>query len=104
MTVIDHSGAKAALSPAGVRRMQVRRTRPDGRAPGEVHYYMYPEGLLARHSVYRGTTGAVPWPYGGFHLEATDAHGGWIASAVDILRFVTAVDAGPWRVAKDGSE
>ena len=32
------------------------------------------------------------WPYGGFYLEALDAHGGWIASVVDLMRFVTAVD------------
>ena len=29
----------------------------------------------------------VPWPYGGFCLESMDAHGGWIASAVDLARF-----------------
>jgi len=34
----------------------------------------------------------VPWPYGGYHLEAMDAQGGWIASAIDLMRFVTAVD------------
>src|SRR5690606_30194909 len=34
----------------------------------------------------------VAWPYGGFHLEAMDAHGGWIASAVDLVRFAVAFD------------
>ncbi len=34
----------------------------------------------------------VPWQYGGFNLEAMDAHGGWIASARDLLRFILAVD------------
>ena len=30
--------------------------------------------------------------YGGIYIEALDAHGGWIASAEDLVRFVTAVD------------
>jgi hypothetical protein len=34
----------------------------------------------------------VPWPYGGFNLEAMDSHGGWIANAIDLIRFVLAVD------------
>ena len=33
----------------------------------------------------------VPWPYGGFCLESMDAHGGWIASAVDLARFAAAL-------------
>ena len=31
-------------------------------------------------------------PYGGFYLEAMESHGGWIGSAIDLMRFVTAVD------------
>ncbi len=34
----------------------------------------------------------VPAPYGTFHLEAMDAHGGWIASAPDLVRFACAFD------------
>lgn len=33
----------------------------------------------------------VPWPYGGFCLESMDAHGGWIASAIDVARFAAAL-------------
>jgi len=33
----------------------------------------------------------VPWPYGGFCQESMDAHGGWIASAVDLVRFAVAL-------------
>src|ERR1051326_2116374 len=33
----------------------------------------------------------VPWTYGGFCLESMDAHGGWIASAVDLARFAAAL-------------
>ncbi|MEM7658204.1 MAG: serine hydrolase [Bacteroidota bacterium] len=34
----------------------------------------------------------VPWEYGGWNLEAMDAHGGWIATARDLVRLLTAVD------------
>jgi N-acyl-D-amino-acid deacylase len=33
----------------------------------------------------------VPWAYGGWYLEAMDAHGGWIASAVDLAKFAAAL-------------
>ena len=36
----------------------------------------------------------VPWPYNG-SLSTMDAHGGWVASAIDLLRFVSAID-GPY--------
>src|SRR5207249_3114589 len=39
----------------------------------------------------RAFTGRVPWPYGGFCLESMDAHGGWIASAVDLARCAAAL-------------
>jgi CubicO group peptidase (beta-lactamase class C family) len=39
-----------------------------------------------------GTGQYVPWEYGGFSVEAMDAHGGWIATASDLLRLITAVD------------
>jgi hypothetical protein len=32
----------------------------------------------------------VPWPDGGFHLEAMDSHGGLIASAPDLVKFLQA--------------
>jgi N-acyl-D-amino-acid deacylase len=80
----------AVLNPAGIQRMRLGRTRRSDRVPGEVVYH-YPGST---GSVFPGD-GAVPWPYGGFYLEAMDAHGGWIASTVDLLRFITAVDGLP---------
>ena len=80
----------AILAPAGIQRTRLGRTQRADRASGEVVYH-YP-GTTA--SVFPGD-GAVPWPYGGFYLEAMDAHGGWISSTVDLLRFITAVDALP---------
>jgi CubicO group peptidase (beta-lactamase class C family) len=46
-------------------------------------------------SVFADNLGAeVPQPYGAWCLEAMDSHGGWLASAVDLVRFSAAVHAG----------
>lgn len=71
--------------------MQIGHTLLKDRANGEVHYYDYPGAPLIQ-SVFPDIEELVPWPYGGFCLEAMDAHGGWIASVVDLMRFATAVD------------
>ena len=42
--------------------------------------------------------GPVPWPYGGFYLEAMDSHGAWLASAADLLLFLAACDGRTGRV------
>ena len=34
----------------------------------------------------------MPLPYGAWSLEAMDAHGGWIASAEDLVRFTAALE------------
>lgn len=77
----------AVLSPMGITRMTIGATLLSGRADGEVKYY-HP-GVAT--SVFPGG-GSVPWPYGGFYLEAMDSHGAWIASTVDLLRFLTHID------------
>jgi N-acyl-D-amino-acid deacylase len=83
---------QAVLAPAGARRMRLGRSLEADRAPGEVRYY----DRSTLTSVYPGG-GTVPAPYGGFSLEVMDAHGGWLASTVDLLRFATAVDGLPTR-------
>jgi len=82
----------AVLAPAGIRRMRLGRSLESDRAPDEVRYY----DRSTMNSVFPGG-GSVPAPYGGFNLEAMDAHGGWIASTIDLLRFATAVDRLPTR-------
>jgi CubicO group peptidase (beta-lactamase class C family) len=39
-----------------------------------------------------GDGSRVPWQYGGFNLEAMNAHGGWVASAPDLTKLILAVD------------
>jgi N-acyl-D-amino-acid deacylase len=79
---------ESVLRPMGITRMRLGRSLLQDRAPGEVRYY---DGSGLAPSVFPAG-GQVPWPYGGFHLEAMDAHGGWIASAVDLAKFIAAVD------------
>ncbi len=78
------------LAPIGITRMRIGATLDGQQAPGEVRYFS-PEEPLGE-SLFPEKPGRVPWPYGGFHLEAMDAHGGWIASAVDLARFAAALD------------
>ncbi|MCK4351245.1 MAG: beta-lactamase family protein, partial [Candidatus Krumholzibacteria bacterium] len=82
---------ECVLAPAGITRMQKGRTLLEDRTEGEVLYYHYPGAGLAS-SVFPELPGEVLWPYGGFHLEAMDSHGAWIGSAIDLVRFATAVD------------
>ena len=77
------------LEPLGITRMRIGGVLPDERVEGEATYYDYPGQELA-YSVMPGTPEQVPWPYGGFYLE--DSVGGWIASAIDLVRFATSVN------------
>lgn len=78
------------LTPAGVTSMAIGGTTLAERLPEEVRYYS-PEGLEPRPSVYPGE-GYVPVGYGSFYLRSLDAHGGWISTAADMVRFALAVD------------
>lgn len=75
------------LAPMGVTRMEIGASLVGERAPDEVRYY--DPGLTT--SVFPGGA-TVPWPDGGFHLEAMDSHGAWIASTTDLLRFLVHID------------
>ena len=35
---------------------------------------------------------SLNWQYGGFHVPAMNAHGGWIATARDLVRLLVVVD------------
>jgi N-acyl-D-amino-acid deacylase len=82
---------KQVLEPMGIRRMRLGKTLENDRAPGEVRYFT--PGNKTGASLFATEPGRVPVPYGTFCLEAMDAHGGWLASAVDLARFAAAMDA-----------
>ena len=75
------------LAPLGITRMKIGGTTLEEKVDGEVAYYDYPGRDLA-HSVLQTEPERVPWPYGGFYMQAFDSHGGWIASPIDLVRFV----------------
>ncbi len=76
------------LAPLGITAMRIGKTLREGRVPGEVVYYDASKGRAVV-----GNVGAeVPEPYGAWYMEAMDAHGGWIASAVDLARFAADID------------
>jgi N-acyl-D-amino-acid deacylase len=78
------------LAPLGIRRMRLGKTLRSERAPTEVVYY---DDKNRTASAVVGTIGArVPLPYGAWSLEVMDANGGWLASAVDLVRFASAFD------------
>jgi N-acyl-D-amino-acid deacylase len=78
------------LAPLGIRRMRLGKTPPSERATTEVVYY---DDKNRTASAVVGTIGGrVPLPYGAWSLEAMDASGGWLASAIDLARFASAFD------------
>jgi N-acyl-D-amino-acid deacylase len=77
------------LKPVGVEGMHLGRTLLADRLPGEVHYYGSNNEKV--DSVVSPGTRVSP-PYGSFYLEAMDSHGGWVASAPDLVRFAAAFD------------
>ena len=66
---------KTILLPLGITRMQIGHSELELRAPGEVIYESKSESV-----------------YGAFNLGNMDSHGGWLASAPDLVRFATAFD------------
>lgn len=79
------------LEPIGITRMRIGHTLRGQRYSGEVCYYNAP-GVSRVSSALSSDEGMVPLQYGGYFLESMDSHGGWVASAIDLARFLTAVD------------
>jgi CubicO group peptidase (beta-lactamase class C family) len=79
------------LKPIGVTRMQLGRSCKGDLAPNEVRYY---DAKLREWPAVNGPQLGVKVPivYGGENFEAFEAHGGWIASAPDLVKFAAAFD------------
>ncbi len=82
------------LRPLGITRMRIGASLESGRADGEVRYI---SAESAGPAVFDGVEGTVPNAYGRWCLESMDSHGGWIASAPDLVRFATGLSE-PGRV------
>ena len=80
------------LAPLGIHDIRLGKNLLADKLEREGEYI----NAFTTLSVY-GTGQFVPWQYGGWSLEAMDAHGGWIATSRDLVRLLTAVDAFPSR-------
>jgi N-acyl-D-amino-acid deacylase len=78
------------FAPLEITSPRLGKTRIDGDSTArEVRYYC----PNLEPSVFAKDLGMpVPAPYGGFNLDAMDAHGGWTASAIDLVKFASAFD------------
>jgi len=78
------------LRPAGITDMRLARNYYYDKIPDEVKYYEEADSLPMPDI--KDEEHLVPWPYGGFNIEAMDAHGGWVASAPDLAKLLAAID------------
>lgn len=76
------------LSPLNITRPRLGRTLRQFQLDNEVNYHPIYDGS----SVFDRSGTQVPSPYGAFNIENMDAHGGWLASAVDLVRFASTFD------------
>jgi N-acyl-D-amino-acid deacylase len=79
------------LAPLGIRRMRLGKNLLRARAPEEVKYYDS-RGRMGRAISGPQIGQQVPLPYGVECIETMDANGGWIASAVELVRFAKTFD------------
>jgi N-acyl-D-amino-acid deacylase len=81
---------KAVLAPMGITKMTLGRSLRENREKDEVTYY--PGTAKPAKPVFESIKEEqVPAPYGTFCLEAMDSHGGWLASAIDLVRFASSL-------------
>lgn len=79
------------LKPRGITEMRIGKTALEQQKADTVYFYTR-DGEKTNSVVSRPPGKLVEWPYGGWYLEAMDAHGGWLASAPDLVRFAVAID------------
>jgi CubicO group peptidase (beta-lactamase class C family) len=78
--------ARNVLRPIGIDGMRQGKNLLRDRAPGEVVYYDG-KGETGRAISGPNIGQQVPLPYGWECIETMDANGGWIASAIELVRF-----------------
>jgi N-acyl-D-amino-acid deacylase len=79
------------LAPVGVAEMRLARAWVGDLGKDEAHYYD------PKHREANAVNGSrlnkkVSIVYGGENVEAYEAHGGWVASAIDLVKFASAFD------------
>ncbi len=82
--------SRAVMKPLGITRARLGKTLLSSRHEGETMYF--DERERTGTCVVEETEQQFPWPYGVWDLESMDSHGGWIASAADLVRFAVDFD------------
>ncbi|WP_051359782.1 serine hydrolase domain-containing protein [Adhaeribacter aquaticus] len=78
------------LQPIGIKDMHLASNYYDLKKPNEVRYFDTNDNTHV--PAFDNLDKFVPGPYGGFNIEAMDAHGGWLASAADLAKLLAALD------------
>jgi N-acyl-D-amino-acid deacylase len=80
------------LKPAGISGPRLGATLTQ--VEGEARYYAVNKdgSPTMGPSVFPNLPDLVPAPYGTWYLEHMDSHGGWIAPAEDLVRFIMSLD------------
>ncbi len=79
------------LAPMGIERMRIAGSLLTERQPGEVRYW---DKDRVDAPIFPGLPAQVPVPYGPFNIRIFESGGGWLASMPDLVRFLSAFDAG----------
>ncbi len=80
------------LGPCAAGGMLLARALPEKRPAAEVRYH--DSRPRTGECLYPPRAGQkVPVPDGAMNIEAFEAHGGWVSSAVDLVRFASALDS-----------
>ncbi|MGV9538395.1 serine hydrolase domain-containing protein [Streptosporangium sandarakinum] len=77
------------LTPLGITRPMLGGSLASEAASIEVPY----TSKYTNKTVLNDSGTVVPYPYGGFNMPNQDANGGWLASAVDMVKWGFAFDA-----------
>ena len=82
------------FAPLSITAPRIGKSLASERADGEVKYYVVNDGTgVAVTGPAGGNEGEkVPVSYGVWRQETLDAHGGWIASTIDLAKFGAALD------------
>jgi CubicO group peptidase (beta-lactamase class C family) len=78
------------LDPIGIYDMRLGKNLETDRYKNEVKYYELPNA--AKVNSFHTTNKIVPIIYGGNDLQALGASGGWIASPLEYLKLIVAID------------